>query len=224
MRHDKGVLIVRATPAAHKRLATYLGKLRAWNSTTGAKKPVTVTMDAAGTFFKVESPVMKGRVVASFGETVEGASIRVRTEPAGPPLVITLEEQPPLLVSKTKTKDGTYRMLYKTALPATREAALKARAAKLREAANLLASAGDHEGAARVRKHAAAALQQMAEQRRQMERARVKFDVDERSLVRRKSSGDVLGAVEGLRKEVGALRNDVRELTALVRKLVERRR
>jgi len=231
MRHDKGVLIVRATPTAHKRLAGYLGKLRTWKPAGGN--------------------LVTGRVITTFGETDDKARVVVRTKKADPlktevyttwkktgkmPTFLTTKRNGELYVSNDdgrtwvkrdqayKDGDHDFKVAYLSIPSPADEVALKARAEKLRKAAALLESAGDKAGAARVRKQAAAALQQMAEQRKQMERARVKFEVASRSVMRRKSSGNVLGAVEGLRKEVGALRQDVRELTALVRKLVERRR
>ncbi len=97
------------------------------------------------------------------------------------------------------------------------------RIADLTAAMKLLESAGDMEGAARLKKHIVEAKAKYAEL------ARRKAEADRLRSARTyhgpyQKDGDLRGAVKALHADVRALRGEVRELSSLVKRLLEQRR
>lgn len=194
-----GQLVVHSKPAGIERLVAKLTELR------------------AGSPFA--SRLLKGRVAAEQPPVAPKSAKGPKTFRLGSDGRFAPGDQNPRVI----LVDGTWVSTSGRTIEDDHEREIKQRVDQLRQAAQLLAAAGDAQGSQRTLVRARQLQKELEDWRRQL-RAAARTDYKPAILTR--SAGDLrtLQAITSLRKDVVALRSEVRELTALVRQLLHDRR
>lgn len=195
-----GILVLRGTPDVHERVTRVLTKLR-----TAQGDRVTIGLGGGAGGKTVYLP----RVTKDLRVFVDQLDARTASGPSGSKgrRVVKHKSGDVIIVDGKHT--GTWRSVHEGAhgLGAQSFAAQKKRIGNLQQAARYLDAAGDKAGAKRVRAQIAAATQKLKHSEAAAKAGAVHHEVQ--------------ASIQGLRKDVIALRKDVRELTNLVRRLLK---